>query len=259
MDKSRESLLREPSNQSTANAQFLTEIAQYWDESQGSVNAKLENFTKYVSRESITKFVARNEIFLKQLNIHGSIIELGVARGASLMTWYHLSSIYEPSNYSREIIGFDTFKGFPKLDAKDIYTDSISANMKIGGFSVEPNIKEDIEKSVKIHDLTRYLNHIKKLRLIKGDIEETLPTFLDDNPYLIVSLLHIDVDIYQPTKIGLELLVPRIPKGGVILFDEINSKLFPGETEALKDVLGINSLKLSRFPYCPSLSYAIIE
>jgi len=97
------------------------------------------------------------------------------------------------------------------------------------------------------------------LKLVEGNIEETLPKFLDSNPHLIVSLLHIDVDIYQPTKIGLELLVPRMPKGGVIVFDEINSRLFPGETKALDDALGLNSLRLYRFPYCPGLSYAIIE
>jgi len=156
-----ETLLREPSSQSLANNRFLEEIAQYWNQSQGSVNIKLENFTKYISRESLTKFLARNEVFLKQLNVHGSIVELGVARGASLMTWFHLSSIYEPYNYGREIIGFDTFEGFPKLDEKDISSDLISVNVKVGGFSVEPNMKDDVEKSVKIHDITRPLNHIK--------------------------------------------------------------------------------------------------
>src|SRR5215211_5994451 len=101
MDHSTESyaLLREPSNQSANNVRFLTEIAQYWEDSPGSINAKLDNFTKYVSRETLTKFLARSEVFLQQINVHGSIIELGVARGASLMTWLHLSAIHEPSNY----------------------------------------------------------------------------------------------------------------------------------------------------------------
>lgn len=254
-----ETLLREPSNQSSANIQFLEEIAQYWHQSQGDVNVKLENFTKYISRESLTKFLARSEVFLKQINVHGSIVELGVARGSSLMTWFHLSSIYEPYNYSREIIGFDTFKGIPKLDKKDTSSDSISVNVKVGGFSVESKMKDDIEKSTKIHDLTRPLGHIKKLKLVEGDISETLPMYLDNNPHLIVSLLHIDVDVYQPAKIGLELLIPRMPKGGVIIFDEINSGLFPGETEALKDVLGLNSFRLCRFSYCPGLSYAFLD
>ena len=35
------------------------------------------------------------------------------------MTWYHLSAIYEPTNYLREIIGFDTFEGFPEISVED--------------------------------------------------------------------------------------------------------------------------------------------
>jgi hypothetical protein len=97
------------------------------------------------------------------------------------------------------------------------------------------------------------------MRLVEGDIEETLPEFLENNPHLIISLLHLDLDIYRPTKIGLELLINRIPKGGIILFDELNSKLFPGETEAFKEVLGVNKFKLSRVSYCPCLSYLVIE
>lgn len=259
MGYSEETLLREPSNQSASNLQFLREIAQYWEDSPSSVNEKLENFTKYVSREVITKFLARNEVFLKQINVHGSIVELGVARGASLMTWAHLSAIYEPSNYTREIIGFDTFSGFPSIDSQDIGSEGISEHLRVGGFCVEPNMEEDIKESIRIHDLTRYLGHIPKVRLVQGDIETTLPNFIESNPHLIVSLLHLDADLYRPTRLGLELLVPRIPKGGLIVFDEINSRLFPGETIALIDAIGVNPLRIHRVPYCPSLSYAVIE
>ena len=259
MGDSEETLLREPSHQSSSNLRFLREIAQYWENSPGSANEKLENFTKYVSREVITKFLARNEVFLKQLDVHGSVVELGVARGASLMTWSHLSAIYEPSNYTREIIGFDTFAGFPSLDAQDTDSEGISEHLRLGGFSVGVNMKEDIEESIRVHDLTRFLGHIPKVRLVRGDIETTLPSFIESNPHLVVSLLHLDADLYRPTRIGLELLIPRIPRGGVIVFDEINSRLFPGETVALIEAVGIRTLKLHRVSYCPTLSYAIVE
>lgn len=50
-----------------------------------------------------------------QLNIKGSIIECGVHQAGGVFTWAKLSSIYEPYNYHRKIIGFDTFKGFPSV------------------------------------------------------------------------------------------------------------------------------------------------
>jgi len=253
-----EGMIRESSRQNKKNFESLSEYEKYYNQSPGSNNIKLENFTKYVTRESLTKFLTRNEIFQKQLNINGSIVEMGVARGASLMAWYHLSSIYEPTNYLREIIGFDTFEGFPEISENDINTESLSEHTKKGGFQVESGMKEDILESTSIADKTRFLGHIPKLKLIKGDLLKTLPKYLKDNPHLVVSLLHLDVDLYEPTKVALELLVPRMPKGAVIVFDELNMRQFPGETIAAMEAIGLKNLNLKRFSYATCMSYAII-
>lgn len=251
-------MIRESSRQSSDNVTALEAYEQYWEESPGSTNVKLENFTKYVTRESITKFLTRNEVFQKQLHVNGSIVEMGVARGVSLMTWAHLSSIYEPTNYLREIIGFDTFEGFPEVSEKDQNTTAISEHTKVGGFKVESGMKDDIETAAAIADKTRFLGHIEKTKLVQGDIMETLPQYLEDNPHLLVSLLHLDVDLYEPTKLALDLLVPRMPKGAVIMFDELNMRQFPGETLAAMESIGISNLKVQRFPYATCMSYAVI-
>ena len=60
---------------------------------------KFDNFTKYVQKGSISRFIARYEVYKMQLNIPGVIIDIGVGRGASLFTWANLSSIFEPTNY----------------------------------------------------------------------------------------------------------------------------------------------------------------
>ena len=244
-------------NQSKSNNLFFEEQERYFAESVGTNVLKLENFTKYVSRESITRFLARNEVFKTQLNIHGSILDFGVRRGASLMAWAHLSAIYEPVNYTREIIGFDTFTGFPEIDGKNDMGSCKDIIAK-GALSVECGMKDDIRRAVALHDSTRYLGHMEKVRLIEGDILETLPRFLDENRHIVVSLLHVDVDIYAPTKCILETVLPKMPKGAVILFDEINMKVFPGETVALAETIGIENLKINRFDFCPNISYAIL-
>jgi Macrocin-O-methyltransferase (TylF) len=245
-------------NQSKSNNLFFDEQERYYTESVGDNVLKLENFTKYASRETITRFLARNEVFKKQIGVHGSILDFGVRRGASLMTWAHLSSIYEPVNYTREIVGFDTFEGFPEIDSnKDI--GSCEEIISKGSLSVESGMKEDIYRSIALHDSTRFLGHMEKVRLVEGDILETLPKFLDDNRHMVVSLLHIDVDIYAPTKCILENVLPRMPKGSVILFDEVNMKVFPGETIAVLETIGIKNLKINRFDFCPNISYAILD
>ena len=72
---------------------------------------KLDNFTKYCQESTLSRFILRYEVYKKQLNIPGVILDFGVGRGASLFTWAKLSEIFEPINYTREIFGFDTFEG----------------------------------------------------------------------------------------------------------------------------------------------------
>ena len=148
-------LLSEPRRQSAANKALVAELEPYWASSPGSVTAKLQNFPKNVRREDVTKFLMRNDAFRKQLSVHGSVVDLGVARGASLMTWLHLSSIYEPANYTRKIIGFDTFAGIPEVDEKDMVGSEVSDYVTEGGFAVESHMRDDIVRAVQLHDQTR--------------------------------------------------------------------------------------------------------
>src|SRR3989338_10344548 len=92
----------------------------------------IDDFPKYASRQVISRFLAQHELFKMILDIKGSIVECGVFRGSGLMTWAKLSAIYEPTNYHREIIGFDTFSGFPDVDIKD-KTETENADAKNGG------------------------------------------------------------------------------------------------------------------------------
>src|SRR5215469_12924085 len=83
------------------------------------IETKLENFPKYVRRQHLKRFLAMYEIFKLILPVKGSIIECGVYRGFSLMTWAKLSTILEPENLTRRVYGFDTFNGFPSVSEND--------------------------------------------------------------------------------------------------------------------------------------------
>ena len=79
---------------------------------------KLVNFPRFVNRRDVATFLNRYEIFKKVVNVHGAIVECGVNLGAGLFSWLHFSSILEPYNSSRYIVGFDTFDGFQSLNEK---------------------------------------------------------------------------------------------------------------------------------------------
>ena len=95
-------------------------VEDYFGSSEGDTIAKLRNFTKFVPRQNLSLFLAKNEIFKRLIDVHGHIVECGVFMGGGLLTWAQLSAIFEPYNHVRRIVGFDTFAGFPSLTKEDI-------------------------------------------------------------------------------------------------------------------------------------------
>jgi hypothetical protein len=219
-----------------------------------SVEIKLENFLKYVRRQHLKRFLALYEVFKLILPVKGSIIECGVYRGAGLMAWAKLSTMLEPENLTRRIYGFDTFEGFPAIHEKD--TAGV-ATPERGGLYADSY--DELQALITEYDKDRFLGHLPKVHLVRGDAAETIPEFVAGNPHLIVSLLFLDFDLYEPTKTAIEHFLPRMPKGAVIAFDELDNPIWPGETQALLASRGIQQLELRRLDWDPYISYAILR
>ena len=232
---------------------FTDETENYFNDGLGSTYEKLTHFAKYVPRQNLTRFLTKYELFKKVLDVEGSIVECGVNFGGGLMSFAKFSSIFEPVNYTRKIIGFDTFTGFPELTKYDLGgPDGHIGGMKSQSF-------DDLITCSKIYDSNRLINHINKIELVKGDATKTIPEYFRKNEHTVVSLLYLDFDIYKPTKVALENIVPRMPKGSIIAFDELNHEGWKGETKALMDTLGISKLRIKRFHFDTYVSYAILE
>jgi Macrocin-O-methyltransferase (TylF) len=247
---------REPLNQSKNDLdQFSAMEALFQSETDSLVN-RLDAFPKYASRQSIAKFLTKYEIFRKILHVNGSIVEGGVLHGGGTLGWAKLSSILEPTNHTRKIIGFDTFGGFPSVDEKDLIGNDGTLT-KVG--ELKGSGRDSVDEAVRVYDLNRPLSHIPKVELVQGDIAKTVPTYLEENPHLVVSLLYLDVDLYEPTKVLLETFLPRMPKGAIVVFDELNAKMFPGETVAVDEVMGLRDINIQRFPFDSYVSYAVLE
>ena len=247
---------REPKNQSGNDLTQFERINQFFEQDAGSILNKVDAFPKYATRQSIAKFLTKYELFKQIINVNGSIVEAGVLHGGGTLAWAKLSSILEPTNHTRKIIGFDTFEGFPSVDEKDLKGTDGSL-IKVG--ELQGSTYESVSEAVSIYDENRPLSHISKVELVKGDIAETAQNYLNENPHLVVSMLYLDVDLYEPTKVMLETFVPKMPKGGIIVFDELNAKMFPGETVAVDEVLGLKNLSIKRFPFDSYVSYAVLD
>lgn len=215
---------------------------------------KLANFPKYVRRTDLKRFLAMYELYRRVLPVKGSVVECGVFRGFGLMSWAKLSTILEPENLTRRVYGFDTFDGFPSVAPKD---QSEFSRAEVGG--LRASSYDELNQLLAEYDRDRFLGHIPKVELVRGDIVETAPAFVESHPHLVVSLLFIDCDLYDPTMAALKAFVPRMPKGAVIAFDELDNPIWPGETVAVLEALGLRSLRLQRLEWDPYIAFAEVE
>ena len=117
----------------------------------------------------------------------------------------------------------------------------------------------DLAECIRLYDLNRPLGHIPRVELVAGDATRTIPAYVTANQHLVVALLYLDFDLYEPTRAALEAFVPRMPKGAILAFDELNQGAWPGETRAVLETLGIRTLRIERFAFTPQLSFAVLD
>ena len=219
--------------------------------SQSSLDQKLNNFPKYVRRQAISRFLCKYHIFQRQLNVKGSIVECGVNLGGGVFSWAHFSTILEPYNYHRKIIGFDTFQGFPSINKND----GKKLKQKKKYFRRNYDVRNELLDLVKIFDKNRFIGHKKKIELIKGNAIKTIPKYIKKNKELLESLLFLDFDIYAPTGTALKYFLPRMSKGGIIAFDQVNNPDWPGETLAYLKRKELKKFKLENISFEPNISF----
>ena len=229
----------------TGNHKFL----QYVDSlKEISVNECVSDFALYTPINSIQRFLVRYELMKLIKDIPGAVLEMGVCSGNGLVSLIQCHSVIQPTyNQYREFIGFDTFQGFPSIHVNDT---TAAIPSQVGDHY--NNSYDKLTKIFKIHGDYHYVS--PNVTLVKGDVCQTLGPFLEDNKHMLVALIYLDVDMYSPTKEALEKILPRMAKGSIIAFDEINFKRFPGETIAAIEVLGTKykflNLLGSHINYC---------
>ena len=139
----------------------------------------------------------------------GSYLEFGVFTGSSfnfaMKVNKKIDKIFEKTNC--EFIGFDSFKGFGKVNEDDKnprFTDDT--------FSVdEEKVLRNIEKCAKG----------QKYKIIKGFFEDTIKNkTAKDLKIDKIKIVMIDCDLKEPTKLALEFIKSSIQEGTIILFDD---------------------------------------
>jgi hypothetical protein len=215
----------------------------------------LSNLGLFLNSKNLSRILFMDHLYKQIIDVQGIIIEFGTRWGQNLALFSALRGIYEPFNRHRKIVGFDTFKGFPSISQKDGSSDL----MQVSNITVTGNYVEYLTKVMEYQELDNPLSHIKKFEIVVGDAVVEIDKYLKEHPETIIALVYFDFDLYEPTRKCLEAIRPHLVKGSVLGFDELNDPDSPGETIALREVFGLNNIKLRRYRYASRVSYFVLE
>jgi len=191
------------------------------------------------------KILAHYELYKMSREIAGEIVECGVFKGNSLTRFATFRELFETTT-SKKILGFDTFSKFPK--------NKFPADKKFR----DKFLSDAGDESISRNQLIRLLKRKgigQNVELIQGDVNLTIPKYLESHPELKISLLNLDVDMYEPSMTILEYLYPRITKGGILVLDDYGT--WPGETTAVDEYFKDTDIKIHKLPFCKTPSYII--
>jgi len=215
----------------------------------------LPNLGAYLRSPLLAKILYLNELYQRIESLPGIIVEFGVWWGANLALFESFRSVYEPYNWTRKVVGFDTFEGYPSPTEKD----GTSKYAALGGYAVSEGYEEYLARLLSAQEADNVMAHITKYELVKGDVVQTIDEYLQKNPQTIVALAYFDLALYEPTRHCLEAIRPYLVRGSVLAMDELNSADFPGETVALREVFGLASYRVIKSRFLPDRSYIIVE
>lgn len=185
----------------------------------------------------INKLLAHYDLYKSILDLPGDVFELGVYKGASFIRLATFRDNLE-TTHSRRLVGFDAFGSFPleglSLDADRAFIEEFEG---AGGKGLEQSeIKSLLERK-----------GFSNFELVKGNIKETIPEYLSRNPHTKIALLHLDMDVKEPTLFALEQLFDRVVAGGLIVIDDYNA--VAGATEAVDLFLKDSGLSINKLPH----------
>ena len=185
----------------------------FWNDNIPEIDEINKKLINSIDEYSLTPLV-RRWMLIKSLHyinknmIEGDIVECGIWRGGNLFLAKKVQEKYY-NNIKRSLYGYDTFEGMPEPSTHDgLRVNKVYQEFKRRN---EPWTKASLEDVVS--SSKKLFTDIDDLIFIKGKVENTLVE--KDNLPEKISLLRLDTDFYESTKIELETFYPLLSKKGV--------------------------------------------
>jgi hypothetical protein len=202
------------------------------------------NLGSFGRRMHFMKAFAHYEVFKLVQDLPGDIVECGVYKGASLLSFARFLETFSPGDRTRKVLGFDHFKGLADRSAKDGLNERVG-NTADGWNPAE--FRDTLFALVEAFNKDSFVPQRARIELVDGDVRETAPAYVAEHPGLRIALLHLDMDLYEPTLAALKAFWPRLLPGGVVLLDEYAIREWPGESEALETFFDGKPPRIQKF------------
>lgn len=191
------------------------------------------------------------------------------ASGTTMESWKSLRRIGRARNLARYFnyslglggaaIECGVYKGFSALlmariwQAKDLAFSGKGLHIVDSFAGLSPPVVDDLvdngqpDEGVLYHQAGHFavpLEHVRDVLSGYPDImayKGWIPEVLSHIPDQTWSFVHIDVDLYEPTKAAAEYFLPRLAPGGIMINDDFDSPLFPGGGSGWREALGDRS------------------
>lgn len=166
-------------------------------------------------------FMATSVEALEEAGVPGSFAELGVYKGSSAKLMHHLAP-------DRDLYLFDTFNGFPEQHAR-----ADPGRIEVGGYASG------------LEEVRRFVGDDPRIRYCEGTFPDTSHMVPEGVRF---ALVHLDCDLYVPTKAALEFFYPRLEPGGLLILHDYDSGCWPGVPRAVDEFLADKPEGLIRIP-----------
>ncbi len=239
---------------SPKDVKYWTEFSLIAERFPHSVKHLLGHWPVYVRRIQMVRFLAHWELYKQVADLPGSILEMGVSRGVSLFSFYKFLEITHPADTGRRAYGIDSFEGLTDFTASDgsETAGAAMADRQHGGWSAGA-VEGELFALAELFNADNILAR-ERIKLVKGRVQQALPKLMEETPGLRFSLVHFDMDLYEPTRFALEHVWDAVVPGGLLVFDEYAVQPWEGETRAVDEFLRGRNLTcaMKKVPWSPT-------
>lgn len=188
----------------------------------------------FTGHMTLSRYLSFYEVYQMTMGVSGHIAEVGVYKGGALLYFTKLCQIFEPNSLT-QVHGFDWFQGNkPSEDEVNI---------------VEGSDQEDYERIMKLIKAQQLENDVF---IHKLDVTTELDDFFEKYPHLQFKIVFLDAGMYEVVKNCLPKFWERLTKGGIMILDQFNHEVAPGETQAVNEFFKDKKIKTFPFNWMPT-------